>query len=725
MTSFAPSESPPREASPWVRVAILLVSLVAASVVAYRTTGAALPTSPQDSFLFQSALLLIVLGVSLVEHRFTKPADALINSLGGIVALLGVSQVAPRFAWWAVFSYCVLVFVSATVCVAISSGVKIAGRQARIAALTYGPAVTLGKAKLLYSILFLFGLYAFKELQSPQTVELVLFWGLSMVIWPLSLPSLLQMLAVRNVNASAQRIGRLVRTDWPDLVRVALEPGAIWERARPAVVQHADGLQCMVIPLYAQPQDTQTIGTGICIRTKTSTLPGLESGSVYSLPSPEASEGDVVSDALGVEAGTPLLGFVVENSTIGAIRFEAWDPTVCREGMLVFAVIGGQRVLYQITDGVTQEESLEDGRHGFQVATAAQIGISDDRNGFVKFPWLPPMNAPVFAALREDFTDESPAATSEYTYGFLSNSSIPLVGDFINAIDHHTAILGVTGSGKTELAFDMIRHAISHGVRVVCIDLTARYAARLSDLSPQNLSLTPQVSEKLGELMFDAETGAYGAGNEKKALKAFNEPLRNDVRKSMNDFMSTARGASLLGLITLEEISNTKATLAITEMYLSCLLECARQRVAARERVLVVLEEAHTIVPEPGTMGLGDYDSRGMVAKIAQIALQGRKYGVGLLVLSQRTATVSKSILTQCNTTISFACIDDTSLGFLKNVFGAEYTALLPNLRSLQAVAYGKGVRSERPILFDIPFKQEKKDAADLSDGRASVLAAD
>ncbi len=65
-------------------------------------------------------------------------------------------------------------------------------------------------------------------------------------------------------------------------------------------------------------------------------------------------------------------------------------------------------------------------------------------------------------------------------------------------------------------------------------------------------------------------------------------------------------------------------------------------------------------MPEANTMGLGDFDSKGLVGKIAQIALQGRKFGVGLLVLAQRTATESKTVLTQCNTIISFTCYDDT-----------------------------------------------------------------
>ena len=88
--------------------------------------------------------------------------------------------------------------------------------------------------------------------------------------------------------------------------------------------------------------------------------------------------------------------------------------------------------------------------------------------------------------------------------------------------------------------------------------------------------------------------------------------------------------------------------------------------------------------------------------------MQGRKYDVGLLVIAQRTATVSKSVLTQCNTIVSFTCFDDTSLGFLNNIFGRTHTQLIPNLPPLNAVVFGKGVRTERPIIVQIPYSEEK-----------------
>jgi DNA helicase HerA-like ATPase len=116
---------------------------------------------------------------------------------------------------------------------------------------------------------------------------------------------------------------------------------------------------------------------------------------------------------------------------------------------------------------------------------------------------------------------------------------------------------------------------------------------------------------------------------------------------------------------------------------LTCLLHFARDNVGKCPLVLLVVEEAHTVMPEASTMGLEDPESKGLVAKIAQVALQGRKYHVGLLVIAQRTATVSKTVLTQCNTIASFSCFDDTSLGFLANCFGKAHSSAIPNLQFL------------------------------------------
>ena len=120
-----------------------------------------------------------------------------------------------------------------------------------------------------------------------------------------------------------------------------------------------------------------------------------------------------------------------------------------------------------------------------------------------------------------------------------------------------------------------------------------------------------------------------------------------------------------LALFELPEITNTKATLRLTELYLSTIMAWAREHRRARQ-VMIVLEEAHTIVPETFSSGF-DSDTQWVVSRIGQIALQGRKYGVGLLVVTQRTALVSKTILSQCNTFFTHSLIDQTSLNFLES----------------------------------------------------------
>jgi DNA helicase HerA-like ATPase len=318
------------------------------------------------------------------------------------------------------------------------------------------------------------------------------------------------------------------------------------------------------------------------------------------------------------------------------------------------------------------------------------------------------MNTPVFA-VPEGFGREAiNQGPADFSYGHIPGTQINVVGPFADMIEYHTAILGVTGSGKTELAFDLIRYALEHETKVICIDLTARYKGRLTDLEPFSLSISGELSTELGQKISAVETTPYGAPAEKRALSQFAGRLRQDITGILTSFLTSNEQSKKIGIISLDEISNTKTTIFVTELYLTGLLNYARDNPTTCPRVLLVVEEAHTVMPETSTMGLGDNESKGLVAKIAQIALQGRKYRVGLLVIAQRTATVSKTVLTQCNTIVSFSCFDETSLGFFSNFFGKTHTAIIPNLQFLQAVIFGKGLKSQRPIIVQIPFSEEK-----------------
>ncbi|HVL72924.1 MAG TPA: hypothetical protein VM434_13725, partial [Beijerinckiaceae bacterium] len=87
------------------------------------------------------------------------------------------------------------------------------------------------------------------------------------------------------------------------------------------------------------------------------------------------------------------------------------------------------------------------------------------------------------------------------------------------------------------------------------------------------------------------------------------------------------------------------------------------------------------------------------VSRSAQVILQAKKYGIGLLLITQRTANVSKSVLNQCNTVFSFRAFDETGFEFLKNYMGTRRAAMLPNLLAREAVVAGKAITSSQPLI--------------------------
>ena len=213
--------------------------------------------------------------------------------------------------------------------------------------------------------------------------------------------------------------------------------------------------------------------------------------------------------------------------------------------------------------------------------------------------------------------------------------------------------------------------------------------------------------------MFDVETGQFHAEAEKKALVKFIEEITPNILSQVDKFLQPE--GPRIGIFEIEEIANTKATLRATELYLSTVFNWARRN-RRKRRIVLVLEEAHTIVPETNLFGFDRVETSAVVGRMAQIALQGRKYGVGILLVSQRTALVSKTLLSQSNTVFSFTLHDQTGLNYLGNVFSSDYVSVIPNLKFLQGVAFGKAVRSDRPIVFEIPWDEEKKKASEALD---------
>lgn len=291
---------------------------------------------------------------------------------------------------------------------------------------------------------------------------------------------------------------------------------------------------------------------------------------------------------------------------------------------------------------------------------------------------------------------------NELILGYIPNTNFPIIANVDTLITHHTAILGITGSGKTEIAFTLIQKMIDLKSKVFCVDFTGDYIDEFKNFNPQQLAIPSDKAKELNEKLLDVETGQYGAGKEIAELEKFKSILIPEIEKMVKEFIESDK---YLGIFELSEIANTSATIAITEFYLSQIFAYARQHRNSGQKFCIVLEEDHTVIPESQTMGVQDKYSKATISKISQIALQGRKYNVGLLVITQRTANVTKTVLNQCNSIIVFNSYDKTGFDFLENYVGPGMISSIPNLKWLHSMVVGRGFKSGRPLIMEIPRK--------------------
>ncbi len=115
--------------------------------------------------------------------------------------------------------------------------------------------------------------------------------------------------------------------------------------------------------------------------------------------------------------------------------------------------------------------------------------------------------------------------------------------------------------------------------------------------------------------------------------------------------------------------------------------------------VLLVCEEAHRYVPRDDDQTFGP--SRKVIANIAR---EGRKYGVGLCLVSQRPSELSATILSQCNTLFALRMSNERDHTFVRNALpdsAAGLLGALPALRTREAIAVGEGVAVPMRFRFD------------------------
>ncbi|SMY00791.1 hypothetical protein BANT10_03215 [Brevibacterium antiquum] len=121
-----------------------------------------------------------------------------------------------------------------------------------------------------------------------------------------------------------------------------------------------------------------------------------------------------------------------------------------------------------------------------------------------------------------------------------------------------------------------------------------------------------------------------------------------------------------------------------------------------RTPVTLVCDEAHLYLPS----SVADVAEARALESFERIAKEGRKYGISLLVVSQRPSDVSRTVLSQCNNFIALRLTNDQDQSVVKRLMPDSMegiAAALPLLDVGEALVLGDALVLPTRIRLDVP----------------------
>lgn len=134
-----------------------------------------------------------------------------------------------------------------------------------------------------------------------------------------------------------------------------------------------------------------------------------------------------------------------------------------------------------------------------------------------------------------------------------------------------------------------------------------------------------------------------------------------------------------------------------------------------RHPIAVFCDEAHLYLPVSASDSM---DERGL-RNFERIAKEGRKYGVSLVVISQRPADVSKTILSQCGNFIAMRLTNPEDQYVIRRLFPdnlGDFAEMLPILDVGEGLVVGDASLLPSRVILDKPRIQPNSSTVDFWD---------
>jgi hypothetical protein len=183
--------------------------------------------------------------------------------------------------------------------------------------------------------------------------------------------------------------------------------------------------------------------------------------------------------------------------------------------------------------------------------------------------------------------------------------------------------------------------------------------------------------------------------------------VKEDLDHLLSEWLGDIRPITILDLSGIPPAIQSEVVGSVLRIVYDALFWARNLPEGGRERpLLIVLEEAHAYLDEK------------QIASVAvrKIAKEGRKYGIGMMLVSQRPAEIDQTILSQCGTIFALRLSNSVDRNHVKGAASDNLDglfAMLPVLRTGEAIIVGEAVNLPIRTLIDRPSSRRRPDSTD------------
>ncbi|WP_343522367.1 DUF87 domain-containing protein [Pedobacter sp.] len=718
------------------RFAVVAVYTLLILLIGYYFTNSwkfVLDTSSDLNILLIATGLALVLSTYITEPFFSKPVDVITRWVAIFLFMLGLDSrhCISLYNYWVYAS--VFFIVIALLMIFLHGNIKFERQQRAIVSMI----CTLSRPEFVFTILYfniVISLFRFNQIEYPILIGFGFLLAINKpIVWLVQYITKL----ITSLNATGSKIyylGQVIGHESTDLYKVEVEidnehrqhnlkgklvylenvkKGTVGIVINERILLGKKWLDILSLRDSQQNLISFSIASLMPLSGERSIYSKSNAVYLFNLESINLQLREIIENNSTYSNFNSLVGTVWEGSTINKIRFNKLFSDQLQiergigEGSIIETKIANESVLFQIIDARTNEESLEfKDTYGFTIGTAQKLGQYDvELKELNTVKWLPEIYNPAF------LLDPSQLEYNSADFiGRLPNTNygIPIRNPH-ELVTHNTAVLGILGIGKSCLTFELLQKLLnSTDVKVFCIDLTNQYAKALPSYITAELIQQEFSNDAIKKLKDNnVDTGHVDYPDSWGNLKLYEDIIKGEIETFVGsekrililnpDMHNVSKAAPGFKVTSKIDLTPAEKTRLISERLIR---HAASLGETADARFLLVLEEAHSLVPEWNSISNeGDKNATNGTAKVI---LQGRKYGLGTLVITQRTANISKSILNQCNTIFAMRIFDDTGKQFLENYIGSDYSNLLPTLEERHCIAIGKSMKLKQPVILQL-----------------------